>query len=222
MKNAHLRFGTLTYLKALKSTCTNIKVPLDRFVGERSSSNHCRAHLISAFGGDTQIAALAAALGNRDAFTIQGPDSTPFQASLGGKPTCYRASIQLPGRKHSLRHLVAVSEELAATGAGKNAERAILFHNSTQFIWHSLADVHGLPGASEWADWIVGELQRLRAIVPLSGIGCSPVLVKGSRGMILNSISRGLRDHKIHFPKENGSIHWKKVSLSDLLRQDTE
>jgi hypothetical protein len=34
MKNAHLRFGSLTYVKSTEKTTTSIKVHLDRFIGE--------------------------------------------------------------------------------------------------------------------------------------------------------------------------------------------
>jgi hypothetical protein len=34
VKNAHLRFGWLTYLKSTEKTTTSIKLRLDRFIGE--------------------------------------------------------------------------------------------------------------------------------------------------------------------------------------------
>jgi hypothetical protein len=34
MKNAHLRFGWLTYIKSTEKTTISIKLPLDRFIGE--------------------------------------------------------------------------------------------------------------------------------------------------------------------------------------------
>jgi hypothetical protein len=34
MKNAHLRFGWLTYFKSTEKTTTSIKLRLDRFIGE--------------------------------------------------------------------------------------------------------------------------------------------------------------------------------------------
>jgi hypothetical protein len=72
-------------------------------------------------------------------------------------------------------------------------------------------------GTSEWADWIVGELKRLKAIQALVGIGCSPVLVKGLKGLFMNCIGRGLRERKLQFPNENGPIQWGRVSLAQLL-----
>jgi hypothetical protein len=217
VKNAHLRFGHLVYTKVLKKTTTRFKVPLDRFIGESESNSQLKAHLISVIGGDTQIAALSAAVANRDWFTVEAPDHTPFRITLGANAECYRGSLQVDGLKRPLRHLVAISEELTQVGSGKNTERTILFDNSPHFAWATLTHVHGLPGTGEWADWMVGELNRLKAVQPLVGIGCNPVLVKGPKGLFMNCISRGLRAGELQFPDSNGAIRWNRVSLSRLL-----
>jgi hypothetical protein len=218
VKNAHLRFGHLVYTKVLKKTTTRFKVPLDRFIGESESNSQFRAHLISVIGGDTQIAALNAAIANWDWFTVEAPDQTSFYVTLGANAESYRGSLQVDGHKRPLRHLVAISEELAQVGSGKNAERTILLHDSAQFAWASLAHVHGLPGTGEWADWIAGELKRLNAVQPLIGIGCSPVLVKGPKSLFMNCISRGLRDGKLQFPEGNGPIEWSRLTLPQMLK----
>lgn len=59
MKNAHLRFGWLMYVKSTEKTTTSIRVHLDRFIGEMlpEPPRQAKAHLISVLGGDTQIAA---------------------------------------------------------------------------------------------------------------------------------------------------------------------
>ncbi len=217
MKNAHLRFGHLIYTKALKKTTTRFKVPLDRFIGESESNSVAKAHLISVIGGDTQIAALAAAVANNDSFTVEAPDQSAFRVTLSAKAQCYRGSLRTEEQKRPLRHLVAISEELSQAANGKNTERAILFDGAPQFVWSALTHIHGLPGTPDWAEWIIDELNRLQALQPLIGIGCSPVLVKGPKGLFMNCISRGLRDGKLHFPESNGSIEWSAVMLSQLL-----
>ena len=60
-------------------------------------------------------------------------------------------------------------------------------------------------------------LSWMEALQPLIGIGCSPVLVKGSKGLFMNCINRGLRDGKLHFPESNGSMEWTPMGLSQLL-----
>jgi hypothetical protein len=66
VKNAHLRFGHLVYTKILKKTTTRFRLPLDRFIGESESDTVAKAHFISVIGGDTQIAALSAAVAVQD------------------------------------------------------------------------------------------------------------------------------------------------------------
>ena len=80
MKNAHLRFGHLVYTRVLKKTTTRFKLPLDRFIGESESNSELKAHLISLIGGDTQIAALSAAIANSDSFTVETPDQNRFMS----------------------------------------------------------------------------------------------------------------------------------------------
>lgn len=220
MNNAHLRFGHLIYTRAFKKTVTQFKLPLDRFIGEPQSGSQMKAHLISAVGGDTQIAALAAAVANGDFFTVEAPDRKAFQVCLGASAECYRGSLQLEAQKRPLRHLVAVSEELAHSATGKNSERAVIFHDSPEFIWASLAHIHGVPGREQWADWIVKDLKRLKAVQPLAGIGCDPVLVKAGKGLLMNCIGRGLREGKLRLPSQNGPVHWSATPLSQLLIPD--
>ena len=106
MKNAHLRFGKLAYVRRTEKTATNIRVLLDAFVGEERG----KAHLVSAVGGDTEIGALAAAFANGDRFTVIDPDGKEGVVSLGERPLCFRGSIMIAGRKRPLRHLVSCSQ----------------------------------------------------------------------------------------------------------------
>jgi len=217
VKNAHLRFGHLVYTKVLKKTTTRFKVPLDRFIGELESNSVTKGHLISVVGGDTQIAALAAAVANNDSFSVETRGEAVLRITLGAKAQCFRGSLHLEEHERPLRHLVAISEELAEIAKGKITERAILFDDASQFVWSALTHLHGIPGTPQWAGWIIDELKRLQVLQPLIGIGCSPVLVKGPKGLFMNCISRGLRDGKIEFPDTNGPIQWGWVSLRQIL-----
>jgi hypothetical protein len=64
LKNAHLRFSWLTYIKSTEKTTTSIKLRLDRFIGEvlPDPPRQAKAHLISVIGGDTQVASVSAAI----------------------------------------------------------------------------------------------------------------------------------------------------------------
>jgi hypothetical protein len=218
MKNAHLRFGRLGYTKVFKNSTSHFKVPLDRFIGEPSENPSLpNAHLISVVGGDTQIAAVGAAVANKEWFSVEFPDGSTVRATLGSNAQTFRGSIIVEGSKHQLRHLVGVSEELNQIGSGKTTERVILLDDSPDFAWKSLAQVYGIPGIPEWASWLMSELKRLKKIEPLRGIGCNPVLVKGPKGMFMNYVSRGLRSGRLQFPESNGPVHWDRAPLSQLL-----
>jgi hypothetical protein len=82
-----------------------------------------------------------------------------------------------------------------------------------------VAQIHGVPGRPEWANWVVGELRRAKSLEPLLGIGCSPVLVKGGKGLFMNCVSRGLRSRKLTFPEHNGPVLWPSFPIAELLKQ---
>lgn len=222
MKNAHVRFGWFTYYKRTEKTTTTFKIRLDRFIGEASPDNprSGKAHLVSVIGGDTQIAAINTALSMNEAFEIEGPGIARFHVSLGRNAQVNKASLQLPDRKKPLRHLLGISEELAAnTGA---SGRTILAASSSQFIWTSLAQIHGLPGIPEWADWFCHQLEEHKAIVPLLGIGCNPALVKGNKKEFLDWLSRGVRSEALQFPRTTGRIEWPSLGLTEILGTPSE
>ncbi len=99
MKNAHLRFGWLTYVKSTEKTTTSIKLRLDRLIGEMlpDPPRQAKAHLISVIGGDTQISAINAAISLGDRFMIEGPDVPPIRVCLERNAQSFKGSIQLPG-----------------------------------------------------------------------------------------------------------------------------
>jgi hypothetical protein len=221
VNHAHLRFGHLLYTRVSGRSATQFRVPLDRLIAEAGEGEMRRAHLISVIGGDTQVAALHAAISGGDSFTIETPDHKRFCATLGQNPECYRGSLQLPELQRPLRHLVAVSEEVAGAGSRVALERAILLDDSPGFIWAALVEMHGLPGAREWAEWMVAELHARRRITTLQGIGCNPVLVKATRQAILRDLGRGLRRKQIRFPQENRTAEWPSTSISRLIKETT-
>jgi hypothetical protein len=218
MKNAHLRLGWLTYVKSTEKTTTNIRLRLDRFIGELlpDPPRQAKAHLISVIGGDTQIAAVSAAISLGDRFTVEGPCVQPIRICLERNAQCFKGSIQLAGRKKPLRHLVGMSEELANTNISASLGRTLLGGSDRRFLWAALAHIHGIPGVPEWAEWFAGELHSHKAIARTLGIGCNPVLVKGEKEQFLDWLSWGVESGAIKFPAETGSIRWPSLSLQDL------
>ena len=218
MLNAHLRFGSLTYYRRTEKTTTHFQLHLDRFIGEVSPDppRQAKAHLLSVIGSETQISAIVAAIHMEEAFTVEAPGVAPIRVLLGRNAQCYRGSIQVMDRKRAVRHVIGLSEELATASA--SASRTLLAHSDPGFVWASLAHIHGLPSVPEWADWFHRQLSRHNSLVPLLGIGCQPVLVKGNREQFLGWLSEGVRAGVLPFPQQAGPIQWPTVSLGKLFQ----
>jgi hypothetical protein len=218
MKNAHLRFGWLSYVKSTEKTTTSIKLHLDRFIGELlpDPPRQAKAHLISVIGGDTQISAISAAISMGDRVMIEGPEVPPVRVCLERNAQCFKGSILLPGRKKPLRHLIGLSEEFASANTSATSGRTLLASSDKGFFWASIADIYGIPGIPEWADWFEGELRTHHAIAPALGIGCNPVIIKGGKDEFLDWLGWGVESDAVRLPDEPGPIHWPAMSLEDM------
>jgi hypothetical protein len=218
LKNAHLRFGWLTYVKRTEKTTTSIKLHLDRFIGEvlPDPPRQAKAHLISVVGGDTQISAISAAVSMADQFMVEGPGVQPIRVCLERNAQCFKGSMQLSGRKKPLRHLIGLSEEFASANRSATSGRTLLASSDQGFVWACIADIYGIPGIPEWADWFAGELETHHAVIPALGIGCAPVLIKGEKEQFLDWLSWGVESGAISLPAETGSIRWPGFNLEDL------
>lgn len=222
MQNAHERFGILEFTKQTKDTRTRVRVHIDRAVLEPTGDRRgpTGAHLLSMIGGDAEIGALSAAVTEGALFQIHLPGHAAITASLGSEAQCFRGSVMMPGRKRPVRHLVAVSTELAKTkpGADREGARTVLCVDDPVFVLYRVASRYGLPVVPEWGPWFMKELNQRKAISRLLGLGCSPVLVKGNKQTFLKWISQGLRERLIRIPEENGAIWWRlALSFSDQL-----
>ncbi len=221
MENAHERFGWLEFTRVLKDTTARVRLRLDRLVAEVThNGRESRFHLLSVIGGDSDVGAVWAAVQQNQVFKVTGPNlDASLEFSLGEKAECFRGSLSIPGLKRPVRHMVAVSAELGGTrlGAATVSNRTILCDDDPVFLLYRLSERFGLPVVPEWAGWFAAELRRRRAITSLVAIGCSPVLVAGTKGKFLSWISRGLRRGTITFPETNGPIQWPRMaSFVDL------
>jgi hypothetical protein len=218
MKNAHLRFGWLTYMKSTEKTTTSIKLHLDRFIGEvlPDPPRQARAHLISVLGGDTQISAISAAISMGDRFMIEGLGVQPTRVCLERNAQCFKGSIQLAGRKKPLRHLIGISEELASGNMSITSGKTLLAGSGQQFVWTSIAHIFGIPGIPEWAGWFADELKTHRVLTHALGIGCDPVIIKGTKEQFLDWLGWGVESGAVQFPKATGPISWPAVSLEHI------
>src|ERR1019366_7984684 len=119
---------------------------------------------------------------------------------------------------------VAISAELAKTrpGADPGGSRTILCDNAPTFVLCRIAQRFGLPVVPEWAGWFHEEINRRGAIKPLIGLGCSPVLVNGTKKLFLKWIRTALRQKRIEVPDVTGPVRWNmahsffRINQNDL------
>ncbi|MCI0419126.1 MAG: hypothetical protein L0387_08345 [Acidobacteria bacterium] len=212
MKNAHLRLGSLEFRKWSEKSSLRIKVKMDRFIGEhpKVKAEVGRAHLVSVFGNDQDVSAVSGAFALEECFTVQGPEMPAVTVTLGKDPQTFRGSIANPSWRRPVRHLVAISSELAQTHLSDDSEyrRSIVCDSDPVMILHRVATRFGLPVAPDWTSWFVAELNRRQKIRGLLGIGCSPVVVYGTKEMFMNWIASALKKKQISIPDETNSTHW--------------
>jgi len=214
MKNAHLRFGKMTFTKLVGKSPTSFSLIMDRFIGERDGKAF-KAHILSVFGGDAQIAAASAIVSESEYFSVEGPGLPSTHTTMGQDAEFYRASIQISTSKRPLRHLVAVSKQFV--NATQTDGRTVLPENDSDYVWASIAQSFGLPGIPQWSQWFYKKLHDYLAITPLMGLGCRPVLVSGTKEEFLRWLSDGIRKDEIQFPKQNGPARWPDMKLDQLL-----
>jgi hypothetical protein len=135
MKNAHLRFGWLSYFKRTERTTTTFRLRMDRFIGEVEPDppRQARAHFVSVLGGDTQIAAVNAAISLGERFEIEGRGIGKISVCLGRNAQTNKGALQLADRKKPLRHLVGMSEEFSTPSAATG--RTLLADSDALFVW---------------------------------------------------------------------------------------
>jgi hypothetical protein len=83
----------------------------------------------------------------------------------------------------------------------------------------SMAKILGLPGTPEWADWFCGQLEKHRVIIPLLGIGCDPVLIKGDKNQFLSWLGHGVQSESLPFPQIAGRIEWPRIELAAIFHR---
>jgi hypothetical protein len=209
MENAHLRLGLLEYVRVTEKASTRIRLRVDRYIGEDR-----QAHLLSVFGNDSDVGAITAAVHEKAAFSLTFPDGETKEVSLGEHASCYKGAVTLPGRKHPVRHLLAVSQELHTNGS---AGRTILLQYRREEAWATLVSFLGVPADPSWADHILGIVEEKKRIEEIAGIGCAPVLITATTEEMQEWIGLGLRAGSLNFPDNAGPIHWPRHSLPEVL-----
>lgn len=198
MKNAHERFGQAEFERRLKDTTTRIRLTADCFIGEQPDRNSASmGHLLSVFGTDVEVAAVWAAVLAEEEIQVTGPNLVPRRVSFGERPSVYRGTLTVPGRRRPVRHLVVASRRLRAEG---DPARIIVKGNSPEAVLRAAVNCHGLPLLPSWDEWFVARLRKAGRLRPLSGLNCSPVAIRGTKAEFLDWIGAALKHGEIRIP----------------------
>ena len=167
--------------------------------------------MISMIGSDAEIGALWAGVAEGAVFQIHLVGRPAMMVSFGTEAQCFRGSVVVSNRERPVRHLVAISSDLAKTKPGTDPEgaRTVLCDDDPVFVLYRVAARFGLPVLPAWAPWFMAELRARKAIRPLLGLGCSPVLVNGNKATFLKWIGKALKARAICIPDESRSIAWE-------------
>jgi len=209
MQNAHLRIGMLEYDRQTEKLTSRIRVRVSHYIGAEED-----AHLVSVFGNDSDVGAITAAVHEQARFRLTFPDGRIQEISLGEGAVCHRGSLNIPGRKHAVRHMIALSEELRGM---KSLVKTFLLRPDPHEVWTALVHRLGLPAVPEWAEDMVRVLEDQKRITPLEGIGCAPILVSASGEEILEWMESSVTRGALRFPEMNGPIQWPNKSLAEVL-----
>jgi hypothetical protein len=212
MQNAHLRMGRLEYRRNSGKTDTKISVHVDRYVGQGED-----AHLISLFGGDSEVGAITAAIHEKHTFIVTFLDGSHKVVGLGSDAICYRGSMNLQGRKQALRHLIAVSTSLHANGS---AGRTFILHlgpDTRELAWATLVSLLGLPADPRWSGPILEAMWAEKKIRRLDGIGCTPAAILGTRDELLARLGQARSLGLLTFPEKNGPVFWPMYTIGQAL-----
>jgi hypothetical protein len=210
MENAHLRMGLLEYERYTEKIATRIRVRVSHYIGEDEE-----AHLLSAFGNDSDIGAITAAVYEQARFRLTFPDGKMQEISLGEGAICSRGSISIPGRKQSVRHMIALSEELRGM---KSLSRTFVLRPEPNEVWMTLVHRFGLPGLPEWAEPMARILDQEKRIVPVDSIGCSAAVISATCEELLEWMGSGVGQEEFLFPASNGPVQWSNRTFAEALR----
>lgn len=214
MENAHLRMGLLEYERYTEKIATRIRVRVSHYIGEDGD-----AHLLSVFGNDSDVGAVTAAVYEKARFRLTFPGGETQEISLGEGAICHRGSVGIPGRKQTIRHMVALSEELRGL---KSLSRTLVLRPEPTEVWTALMHRFGLPGLPEWSAAMLRMLQENGRITPVDGIGCAAAVITATCEELLDWMEAGVSRGELSFPEINGPIRWSNETFAEVLRPGLE
>jgi hypothetical protein len=206
--------GLLEYERYTEKIATRIRVRVSHYIGEDDE-----AHLLSVFGNDSDVGAIAAAVYEQARFRLTFPSGEMQEISLGEGAICSRGSISIPGRKQPARHMIALSEELRGM---KSLSRTFVLRSEPHEVWTALVHRFGLPGLPEWAEPMTRILEKEKRIVPVDSIGCSASTITATCEEVLGWMEVAVGRDELSFPDSNGPVRWSNGTVAEALRPELE
>jgi hypothetical protein len=209
MENAHLRMGLLEYERYTEKIATRIRVRVSHYIGEDEE-----AHLLSVFGNDSDVGAITAAVYEQARFRLTFPNGEMQEICLGEGAICNRGNISIPGRKQSVRHMVALSEELRRM---KSLSRTFVLRPEPNEMWMTLVHRFGRLGLPEWAERMMQILVEKGRITSVNSVGCSAVVISATCEELLEWTGGEVARGDIPLSQSNGPVCWHSSSLAAVL-----
>jgi hypothetical protein len=209
MNNAHLRLAQIEYELQTRRSATLVKVWCDRLIVDED-----RGLLMSVFGNESEMTAIAGAVSLNSCFTACLTDGEKITFGLGDKAVSSRGFITTPTHRRPIRHNVYFAQSLCDNGVNGTIT---VMQNDDALIWASIVSFLGLPATPEWAVPAVEMLRRTEKLKVLEGFRCSPIRIAITRDEMMEWIGGQVSAGKLHLPAQEGPILWPRYELRDLL-----
>lgn len=212
MENAHLRLGRLEYRRSGEKDKSLLWLHVDRYVGDKE-----QGHLLSAFGNDAEVGAIAAAIFEDHFLEVIPPDGGKSKIRFGKHPACYKGMLKAAGYSRPLRHLLVASHALQSNGAAGNTILMNYGEETLDLAWSTLASLLGLPADPRWAGYILAQLDVDDRVRRIDGIGCQPAIIRATRADLMARVGKALADRLLPFPEKNGPVEWPRYTLDQVV-----
>ena len=196
MKNAHLRFGWLTYVKSTEKNDNQHQAaarPLHRRSPARPTPTGQSTSHFRDWRGHSGC-------GRQRGHLVRRPihGGRAGRATDSSMPRAKCTMFQRLGADSRTQEAPSslgwIVRRVRCDSISASSGRTLLGSSDSQFIWASIAHTQGIPGIPEWADWFAGELKTHRPSSQRSVSDVSPVLVKGRERTISRLAQLGSRE----------------------------
>jgi len=149
----------------------------------QESCGTAKAHLISAFGGEQEVAAIAGAIVEQGIFQVRGPGIAALRYLTRRGCRSLPRVDQRAGAQAPSEALVAVSKELALTwrGGDLKARQTVVCSDDPQFVLYRIGVRFGLPVLAGMERMVLARTRDAQCGAPACRPGLPAALVTGTK-----------------------------------------